>query len=221
MSEASNGLTHPEPSSTELSWKLGPRDFILKNLKYIPWIIICGAIALGLAYLKIRYSNPIYVVQSSMLINNSGGGKSDRFDALMMTPGTENLFNEIQILSSRPVLQRVVKNIHIKTRYYNIGKVRTSLLYPSTPFSLEIIKLSPQNEFLSMQITILNEQQFKIGKETKTHEFGEILNLDANKIVLVRNSDINLKNFASPVFYFANQSISSVANEYLGALKIV
>src|ERR1700676_4767118 len=100
MPETSNGLPHPESSSTELSWKLGPRDFILKNLKYIPWIIICGAIAIVLAYLKIRYSNPIYLVQSSMLINNTGpgGGKGDRFDALMMTPGTENLTNEIQIL---------------------------------------------------------------------------------------------------------------------------
>src|SRR6202035_3403042 len=170
MPEASNGLTHPEPNSIELSWKLGPRDFILKNLKYIPWIIICAAIALVLAYLKIRYSNPIYLVQSSMLINNSGSGvgKGDRFDALMMAPGTENLTNEIQILSSRPVLQRVVKNINIQTRYYNIGKIRTSMLYPESPFSLEIIHSGNQDEYIGMQITILNEQQFKIEKETKT-----------------------------------------------------
>ncbi len=34
MPEASNGLTHPESNSNEISWKLGPRDFVLKNLKY-------------------------------------------------------------------------------------------------------------------------------------------------------------------------------------------
>src|SRR5450432_1875834 len=223
MPEASNGLNHPEPNSNELSWKLGPRDFILKNLRYIPWIIICGVIALVLAFLKIRYSTPIYLVQSSMLINNSGGGggKGDRFDALMMTPGTENLSNEIEILSSRPILQRVVNNIHLKTRYYNIGKVRTSLLYPASPFSLEIIKPDYRNEFIDMQLTILNEQQYKIGKETTIHEFGEILSVGNNKITLVRNPDVNLKNYASPVFYFSNQTIASVANEYLGALKIV
>ena len=68
------------------------------------------------------------------------GSKGDRFDALMMSPGSENLSNEIQILTSRPVLQRVIKNIHLTTRYYNIGKVRTSLLYPESPFSLEIIR---------------------------------------------------------------------------------
>src|SRR5258708_38920944 len=105
MPEPSNGLNIPESSSNDLSWKLGPRDFVLKNLKYIPWIIICGTLALVLAWLKIRYSTPMYVVKSSMLINNQGSsaGKGDRFDALLMSPGTENLINEIRILTSRPV----------------------------------------------------------------------------------------------------------------------
>src|SRR5450631_3510699 len=140
MPEATNGLKYPEQNSTEISWKLGPRDFLLKNLKFIPWIVICGVISLVLAFLDIRYTTPIYFVQSSMLINDQGsmGAKGDRFDALMMTPGTENLSNEIKILTSRPVLQRVVKNIQLTTRYYNIGKVRTSILYPESPFNLEI-----------------------------------------------------------------------------------
>ena len=88
------------------------------------------------------------MVQSSMLINNQGsnGRKADRFDALFMSPGAENLSNEIQILTSRPVLQRVVNNIHLTTRYYNIGKVRTSILYPESPFRLEIIRLTLLSE---------------------------------------------------------------------------
>ena len=220
MPEASNGLSQPEINPNDVSGKLGPRDFIFKNLKYIPWIIICGAIALVLAFLKIRYSTPIYLVQSSMVISGGGNARGDRFDAMMMTPASGNLSNEIRILSSRPVLQRVVRNIHLKTRYYNIGKVRTSLLYPGTPFTLENLNSANQDEFLGLQITIVNEQQYKIGKETKIHEFGEILNIGGKKFTLVREPEVNLKNFASPVFYFSSQTIASVANEYLGALKI-
>ncbi len=158
MPEATNGLSQPETNPKDFAKKLGPRDFLLKNIKYIPWIIICAGIAIVLAYLKIRYSTPIYLVQSSMVINNSGG-HTDRFDELMMTPGTENLSNEIRILSSHPVLQRVVRNIHLKTRYYNIGKVRTSLLYPASPFTLEMIDPNTSEADFGMQITILNEQQ--------------------------------------------------------------
>ena len=175
MPEAFNGLTQPESNPNSISWKLGPRDFVLKNVKYIPWLIICSAIALVLAWLKIRYSTPIYIVQSSILINNQSGAgnKGDRFDALIMSPGSENLSNEVRILTSRPVLQRVIKNINLTTRYYNIGKVRTSLLYPESPFTVEIINMSNREVNFGLQITIENEQQYHIGKETKTHIFGE------------------------------------------------
>src|SRR5579864_2706878 len=100
MPEASNGLNIPESNPNDISWKLGPRDFVLKNLKFIPWILICAAIAFVLAWLKIRYSTPIFSVNSSMLINNQGssGGKGDRFEEMMSSPGAENLSNEIRIL---------------------------------------------------------------------------------------------------------------------------
>src|SRR5450432_368404 len=188
MSETSNGLSHPESNLNEISWKLGPRDFVLKNLKFIPWILIGGAVGLLLAYLKIRYTTPIYSVQSSMLINNQGGSsnKTDRFDALMMTPGSDNLSNETQILTSRPVLQRVVKNLGLTTRYYNIGKVRTSILYPESIFSMEILKENPHIRGFALQITILNDREFVIGKETKRHLFGEILEISGNSIILTR-----------------------------------
>ena len=63
MADTSNGLNNPDTNSNDLSWKLGPRDFVLKNLKYIPWVLVCGAIALVLAYLNIRYTTPIFSVQ--------------------------------------------------------------------------------------------------------------------------------------------------------------
>ena len=81
-----------------------------------------------------------------------------------MSPGSDNLSNEIQILTSRPVLQRVVKNIHFATRYYNIGKVRTSYVYPETPFSVELL-IGTEGRFWLEVIAIINENQFTIGKD--------------------------------------------------------
>jgi len=222
MPENSNGVPYPENKSNEISWKLGPRDFVLKNLKYIPWVIVCGAISYLLAYLKIRYSTPIYRVQSSMLIKNQGSNnKTDRFDALFMSPSTENLSNEIQILSSRPVLQRVLNDIHLTTRYYNIGKVRTSILYPKTPFRLGLISTGPYGNDFGLHITVINDQQFKIEKQTTIHEFGEILNIKGNRFTLLRDMNVGLNNFSSPVYYIANQSASVVVNDYLSSLKIL
>ena len=76
-------------------------------------------------------------------------------------------------------------------------------------------------EEFGMQITILNDQQFRIGKEAATHEFGEILDVKSKKIILIRDPGVNLKNFSSQVFYFSHKSAAEVANEYLDAVKIV
>src|ERR1700690_2012889 len=109
MPELSNGNEQNNISNTELSWKIGPREFIFKYLKFIPWVIICSAIALVLGWLKIRYTTNIFPVQASMLIKDDpkSPGKDQRLDQMFLDQGSSNLSNEIQILKSRPVLQRV------------------------------------------------------------------------------------------------------------------
>ncbi len=72
MSDPTNGFATVNIPSTNISWTVGPREFVFKYIKYIPWLILSIALAFVLAYIKIRYMPKIYHVQSSMLI------KSDR-----------------------------------------------------------------------------------------------------------------------------------------------
>ena len=86
MPEQVNGNEQNNFSNAEMSWKIGPREFIFKYLKFIPWIIICSAIALVLGWLKIRYTTNIFPVQASMLVkdDNKPGGGDARFDAMFL-----------------------------------------------------------------------------------------------------------------------------------------
>ncbi len=59
-----------------------------------------------------------------------------------------------------------------------------------------------------------------IGKETKTHLFGEPLMVNGNKVVIFRNPNIDLNSYSSKNFYISHKSPASLANEYLGAVKI-
>src|ERR1700729_3647205 len=95
----------------------GPREFIMRYIKYMPWVLFSAILFGVLAYIKIRYTTPIYVVQSSLLIKNESsqmggnGGKDISFNELFMNQGTLNLNNEVEILRSRPVLQRVARDL--------------------------------------------------------------------------------------------------------------
>src|ERR1700744_3183732 len=113
MSEQISGLASRDTTSKENQLTISPRDFIFKYLKYLPWIIVCGAIGFALAYLKLRYIIPVYRVQSALLIKNeedNGVGKDQKLDELFMTQSSLNLANEMAILRSRPVLQRVAND---------------------------------------------------------------------------------------------------------------
>ena len=221
MSETSNGINNLDHSN-ELSWKLGPRDFVLKNIKHIPWIIAGGLIGFILAYINIRYATSIYKVQSSLMIkNDESNAKTDRFDELFISPNSINLINEIQLLSSRPVIERVVKNMHFQTRYYNIGKVRTSLLYPTCAFDLEIQDLPHPEQGFEMLVTIRDEYQFTLANNPKIHHFGEAFMIGENRVALMRNTNIPLRNYATMNFRVEYAPASSVVGYFLVGLKIV
>ena len=59
MPEQLNGNDENKFSNAEMSWKIGPREFIFKYLKFIPWIILCSVIAyrFGLAQDQVHHQN--------------------------------------------------------------------------------------------------------------------------------------------------------------------
>ena len=201
------------------------REFILKNLKYIPWVVVCVVIALVISYIKVRYSTPIYHVQSSLLINqdgmNNGGSKDSRFQDMFMTQGSNNIKNELQILKSTSVMRRVVRAIHLETQYFNVGKIRTSQIYPEKPFSVRFLDSADSLAPLSLKLTIVNDGQFFIDKE-KTHiNFGSEFKYDGHRLMLTRDaSNSNYRSYPVSEFLVVREQIDQVVKGTLGGLSI-
>src|SRR5215203_1379711 len=85
-----------------------PREFVLKYLKYVPWIILSVSFFLVMAYAKLRYSPLIFEVRSKLLIQNKGSG--NKMQDLFMTNESQNLNDEIEILKSTGLAKRIVKD---------------------------------------------------------------------------------------------------------------
>ncbi len=224
MPEQNNGNEENNFSNTEMSWKIGPREFIFKYLKYIPWIIICTLIAFVLGWLKIRYTTNIFPVSASMLIKDQSKsqGGDQRFDEMFLNQKSSNLNNEIQILKSRPVLQRVARDLGVQIRYYNKGKIRASLTYPDAPIRLEIPKLADPEAGFSFAISLLDDNQFSLGKEaTRKIAFGQPFSVGRNTCVLFRNPFYNVKNLSSSDFLISYSSLSALVGYFLSDLSVL
>src|ERR1700722_981517 len=167
------------------------RNLVMRYLKYLPWVLICVVIALIGAYIKIRYTTPIYHIQSTMLIKNdvqARGGKDDRLGDLFLAQSTINLSDETELLRSSPVVARVVKDLDIQTAYYNSGIVRQSMLYNDQPIVLQILRLQDSTQPFGFLITAVSDQQFTIGKEKTLYNFGQPFVIANSQCVLQRNN---------------------------------
>jgi tyrosine-protein kinase Etk/Wzc len=112
--------------------KLSPKELFFKYLVYLPLFIICTAISVTVAYLYIRYKVPIYSSSISILINDArSNGPSDEMmlEQLTLYKKRANLANEIEVLKSTNMMERVVKSGGYNVVYHNEGKVKRSEMY--------------------------------------------------------------------------------------------
>ncbi len=181
--EPTNGIHFGEPKKLQLT----PREFVIRYAKYIPWLLLSASVALVLAKIKLRYAIPIYRAESRLLIKRESpyGRSNDKFDDIFMGTPNQNVYNEIQLLKSRPLAARVVKKLHLQNTCFNKGKIRSSLLYREAPIAL--VPNDPDSVTnLGVQITVVDNDHFVLNEETKKHSFYENISSGAYSYKVVK-----------------------------------
>ncbi len=209
-------------ANPEKSGKLGPKEFIFKYLRYLPWIMVSAGIFLVMGYLKIRYTVPIYHVQSSLLIKNDnggGGGGDNKFSELFLNQGSVNLNNEIEILRSSPVLERVVRNLGLQRSYSVKGSIRSTMQYKENPIQLIITKLADSSFGFGFKATVINDNQFLLDEGKTPVSFGETFRVGENVCVLAKNGLPGIRPFPR-IFLLTWEPSLDAAEELQGELKI-
>jgi capsular exopolysaccharide synthesis family protein len=170
--------------------KFSPREFLVKYLRYLPWILLSIFLFVFLAYLKLRYSTDIYAVRAKMMIKNENAyGSQDRFQDLFMTSSNQNLNDEVEIMKSTALARRIVNALKLQTSYYNIGKVKSSLLYPDdSPFKMEILELRDSSQGFSYELKFINESSFNLNNNETPVYFGQVIESPFGKVRFMKQS---------------------------------
>lgn len=167
------------------------RDFIFTYvLRFWYLYVLFVGIALLFAWLKIRYTTPIYQVSSSILIkdeNSKGGGISEEsiFQDLGLMQSGANVHNEIEILRSRPIMEAVIRKLGLDVEYITLGRVRSSEAYPSTVLKASLHDVSDAGYGVPFFITVRDSQHYvlMIGERKSEHEFGQLLTIPEGKFI--------------------------------------
>lgn len=209
--------------------KINIRSVINGYLKYWPVFVVFVAIGLSLAWLRIRYTVREYVVSSTILIKDNqdktalppGAGAAD-IDLFRSTRNTED---QIIMLKSKSLMERVLRELSYNTAFYQKGRVHDLELYRDLPVRLVVHKLEPGAYGKKYYISPGKNNSFVLEEEGEdgilkgtTYKFGQQINKRyAQFTVLEAGGGTTLDN-EKLIFVF--HDVVKLAGYYSGKLSI-
>lgn len=187
-----------------------PRELVYKYIRYIPWLVLSVAVCMVLAYFKLHYSVPVYSVYGKLLVSSrGGGGGGEKFDDIFsMQSGNMKINDEIEIIRSRSIAARVIRDLDLQTTIINKGKIRNTLVHPlEAPFAIDIVEGSDTTSSFSMLITV-SDDGFTVNEEQEKRYYGQVLQAGNVKVRILK-SNRDWKIFGSNEFIIYREPLES------------
>ena len=177
------------------------KKILSQFIDYWPYYIISLILCLFIRYVFIIYSTPLYKVHSQVLVqdeeNNNSSSSSLQSGVLNDFGGLFNIknnaYNELAILQTPDLLEKVINENHLYITYFHKGKVRDVELYKESPFTAEFKSVS--DTFPNMQL----EASFPNHGNNNTYEIksgDSILSGNFNQPLHFHSGDLTIKRSA-------------------------
>lgn len=203
------------------------REQIEKYLVHWKWFLLSVIVVLGLAFLYLRYSTPLYKATATILVkDDKKGGLASELSVLSdLGVGTSksNVDNEVEILKSRTLTEKTVNKLHLNIHYLSHGRVKSSELYKASPI---VVVYSPANEQYKKEVhtfTIesVNANKFKLfkteDKELGTFSYGSLIKIPEGTLSVTKVDIADKSSFSIDCNIYP---VETMTTYYRGALGI-
>lgn len=203
------------------------REQIEKYLVHWKWFLLSVIVVLGLAFLYLRYSTPLYKATATILVkDDKKGGLASELSVLSdLGVGTSksNVDNEVEILKSRTLTEKTVSKLHLNIHYLSHGRVKSSELYKASPI---VVVYSPANEQYKKEVhtfTIesVNANKFKLfkteDKELGTFSYGSLIKIPEGTLSVTKVDIADKSSFSIDCNIYP---VETMTTYYRGALGI-
>jgi tyrosine-protein kinase Etk/Wzc len=198
-----------------------PREFLVRYLRYIPWLIASIILFIALAYLKLRYSPVIYQVQSKILIKKeSKSAGQDKLADLFLTGESQNLNDEVQILKSTGISKRIIKNLGLQVSYISEGNLKSYTLHPmDSPLWLDIVNLKDSMQYVGFKVTIIDQNTINLGESKEPVYFGQAFETSQGKFRFIRRP-VDYQQYGSNIFTIVYNPLQELANAIAAGIQV-
>lgn len=135
------------------------------------WPVFLSVMIVSIAFgiLLTRYSVPKYIASSLLLVkgaDKNGVGSDDLIEVALSGKSKVNLSNEMLMLRSYELMERIVSKNNFNLYYRKKGKILALEIYKDAPFKLTALNVNNDNREMNLQVSDLSESggDFVVGK---------------------------------------------------------
>ena len=184
------------------------------------WYLVLASVVIGLAiaFFHNRYAERIYPVRASIIINGAIRTEASLLYDNPLVAGDRNSYNELYILRSYPLIQRVVDDLNLTVSLYREGEVRTTEVY-AVPFDIKVVAANGHTRRYTFRL--LDEQRFelqKLGAAASTFPLNDTIEYDGLRILIHRRPGQSLDSHIGVSFILQYTPSVHVAGSFIGRL---
>jgi len=129
--------SQPDFDFFEKEESINYKEIIGKYLPYWPWFILSVLLAYGAASLFLRYTPVIYKTEAKVKMLEGKEKSNVSLDiSTLLNKGSVNLENDIALLKSFNLSQKVVRNLDLNVNYFSLGKISNKQIF-DPPFRVK------------------------------------------------------------------------------------
>lgn len=170
---------------------------IVRYLRYWPLLILSMLIFYLGAYFYLKYTQPQYLSKTTLLFQEASNGKGALSDLKSLGMGVssdEELQGEAAIIVSKPILQRVGKNLNLDVSFFVKGKIREVELYDRSPFTGKIIVEKPDFSGASYFLEPVDQRTYRLTEgpllsSKNTFRYDVPASLPLGTVIISRKED--------------------------------
>ncbi|NML38531.1 polysaccharide biosynthesis tyrosine autokinase [Chitinophaga sp. G-6-1-13] len=152
-------------------------DLFRKMLFHWPLYLIAILLAGAAGWAYLRYTPPSYMSSARLYLKDekkSNGEEADVLKSLSLLGSGKNMENEMELLHSPILLQRVISSNHFNVRYFAPHHLRDKEWYPKSPIVIQILSDSCHTGNYTFEVSRV-QQHFDVkaraGKDKRSTHF--------------------------------------------------
>lgn len=140
---------------------------LLKYLSFWKLFVVSIILCFSATYFYVKYKSPVYYSQSKIKLLSDGNNINlpPDFNSIFNNTSYIKLVNEMATLKSKRIIDLVVKDLNLTTKYYTKGKIRNIELWNVPVKITSIEKEDTIFPTLNFNIKLLNDG-YKISNDT-------------------------------------------------------